>query len=721
MKSFKIFVYKNERYRILITDYSESEYKNNSLYSTFDEKIQFAEHDQLTLTFSLVKYIDRIDQIGNQLSTNKKRLENHYHKLLQIGSKIELVLDNKDKYIFIVSGIKPTVSKSNVKFEYTCQDEVSYCWSRRNIGLSYSTMTHGGVQNIYDITQTVLKEAKILYWRTTQNENTEIDNFLSNKKITLEVENSNPYNIIIEACNALNAYMKINWTHRTISFYQKDRVKFSGYRYRPQTNLKSMGVDFNMNDMSTIMHVYGGIDENEQIVSLVPSLPKAIQKWWSENYSQYKNVRINYDDFNENDETLGLSEKEIISIKEFKEIAKRNPSLGNFLYNFDFFSDNGLLSQKDKDEMLNILEIKMAYNNMWLKYLEPTYWRSYSMLYLYITEAKAILDNLQATRLSENITLDENTSENVLKLKSDFADKMSTISNTICSLYNRNVCVNSLDNISSSSYKMFTIDLLQDLVTEYKIFLDSLDEARKNKEIDLSTITDEYEKSLKTAEKDYYTNRYHTLLTLCGSGWHKPFYMVENENSKEAEGEAINHFKATYPTLIEELYNILINTSSESNTIYDYVNKFSIANDTLWTNLYSKYNQFIYESKYEDSDELDSVSLFNKAISYYQDYNKPNANYSISILDLGSLELIDIPRLAVGSKIKVYNEELNLNEEHLVNGELYTPLNNIQFTNNDLIVSQLSYSLRKSGDVTISVEKISSYQSILQKLISSVN
>ena len=46
-----------------------------------------------------------------------------------------------------------------------------------------------------------------------------------NKKITLEVVDSNPYNIIIEGCNSLNAYLKVNYTHKYISFYQNHPEK----------------------------------------------------------------------------------------------------------------------------------------------------------------------------------------------------------------------------------------------------------------------------------------------------------------------------------------------------------------------------------------------------------------------------------------------------------------------------------------------------------------
>ena len=800
MKNFKLYIYKNERYRILITQYDSNHSEKSSLYSTFNEHLEFAEHDQLKLTFSLMKYVDRFDyhhSIDNNSSLQlvpKKRLENQFHKLFQMGSKVELVLDNKDTYIFTITGIKPTVTKSNVKFDYTCQDEVSYGWSRRNLGMSYSTVELGGVRTIYDIATDVLQQANIVDWRAVPNENNEIeDGVLSSRKITLEVDDSNPYNIIIEACNALNAFMKVNWTKKIITFYQKDKIKFSGYRYRPEVNLKSMDVNYDMDEMASIMHVYGGTDEYERIVGIMPALPNNTQEWWLDNHNNYIDKRIdwNYGNMEEigkcnrtytgkdmpvinnhiyytitgswsasatvelnltdsNNQTISLfdgkieagksytSSKDVsnltlplsisgesyyastsfpmtISIKaysgvdnDFTALARKNPCLGNFLYNFDFFEKNKLLTTQDKQDILDTLEIKMAYNNMWLKYYEPSYWRSYSYLYLYIQEAKTILESLQAARL-------DNATEDIGSFDKQYQEKLNSVTQLMTSLYNAQICIQSLVECNSSgSYNVFTVDILQDLVDEYKTYLDLLEECKANK--GMSITGDDYEKALKQADKEYYTSQYYTLLSVVGTSPTDPTY--NKKRTADGEVSLIESYKATYPQLIDDLYNAVSSNTNET-SIYEYIQQYTKENDTLWSNLYAKYGQYIYESKYENADELDSISLFNQAAIYYEDYNKPNANYSISVLELSVLEQINTPRLSVGSRIKVYNDELELNEKS--NAADAEPLNNIQYTNNDLIVSTLSYDLRKSGEVTIGVEKITSYQSILQKLIKSVN
>ena len=198
MKSFSLYVYKDNQYRILLTKHDNIEpIKTPSLYSTFDENLNVAENDQLTLTFSMLKWVDRIEALptksGMQIS---KRIENQFHKLLQFGTRLELVIDDKDKYIFVINQIKPTVTKDNVKYDYTCQDEVSFTWSRRSIGMSYSTVEEGGTQTIYEIVDRVFQRANIWEWKVKADEKNESQSrdgkFLSKKKITLEVEDSNP-------------------------------------------------------------------------------------------------------------------------------------------------------------------------------------------------------------------------------------------------------------------------------------------------------------------------------------------------------------------------------------------------------------------------------------------------------------------------------------------------------------------------------------------------
>ena len=99
-------------------------------------------------------------------------------------------------------------------------------------------------------------------------------------KFSFSIENSNPYNAMVEAANVLGYNFHINYNTHTISFYlpESEENKFSGYRYRPETNLKSFSASYDATQLCTIMHAVGGIDAQEQIIPLTPALPHAFKQ-----------------------------------------------------------------------------------------------------------------------------------------------------------------------------------------------------------------------------------------------------------------------------------------------------------------------------------------------------------------------------------------------------------------------------------------------------------
>lgn len=126
--------------------------------------------------------------------------------------------------------------------------------------------------------------------------------------------------------------------------------------------------------------------------------------------------------------------------------------------------------------------------------------------------------------------------------------------------------------------------------------------------------------------------------------------------------------------------------------------------------LYGQFGDYIYESTYENTDELDSVGLYNQAVENFQLYNKPTADYSLTVLDLAQLEQIGIPDIRVGNHIRIYNEWLNLRDNNPTG-------NNIQHTDNELTITQISRNLRASESVTLTVEKTNKINSILKRLL----
>jgi hypothetical protein len=147
--------------------------------------------------------------------------------------------------------------------------------------------------------------------------------------------------------------------------------------------------------------------------------------------------------------------------------------------------------------------------------------------------------------------------------------------------------------------------------------------------------------------------------------------------------------------------------------LYSQIETYKQANRNLWSQLYNKYSNLIYESTYEDTNELDSIGLYNAATSEFMRRQYPNTNFSLQVLNLYFLEGVGDTPLRSCDKIRIYNKELNFSEQP-------GAFNTISHTNNELIVDTISYDLRNSGQASITVRQIQSYKSILQKLIQKI-
>lgn len=142
--------------------------------------------------------------------------------------------------------------------------------------------------------------------------------------------------------------------------------------------------------------------------------------------------------------------------------------------------------------------------------------------------------------------------------------------------------------------------------------------------------------------------------------------------------------------------------------LYDIIADYEGQNDWQSRTLYMLYSDYIYEQTYENADELDSVGLYNQTVNNFALYNKPTASYNLTTIDLNCLEQISIPDLAVGSKIKIYNEMLKLDDNKV---------NELNFTDNTLVVTEISRKLRSSDDVQLTVEKSNKIDTLIEKLL----
>lgn len=155
-------------------------------------------------------------------------------------------------------------------------------------------------------------------------------------------------------------------------------------------------------------------------------------------------------------------------------------------------------------------------------------------------------------------------------------------------------------------------------------------------------------------------------------------------------------------------FNLKIDQQKDVNGLVDEVTKYEDYNKNQEIILYTIAGQFIYESSYENTDELDSVGLYNQAVQNFALYNKPQASYSLTTIDLECLQQIAVPNVTVGSKVRIYNAPLDLDDDKV---------NNLQYTNNEVIITAISRNLRSNDDVQLTVTKTNKIDTLVQKLL----
>lgn len=262
---------------------------------------------------------------------------------------------------------------------------------------------------------------------------------LTDDKFSFSVSDSNPYNAIVEACNVLGYKFYVDYNRHLIRVYIPDKNKFSGYRYRPETNLKSFSASYDMSELCTLMHAVGGTDANDQNIPLVPALPYAFKRyfctessWQNEDFmdggTHYRDIldyiincekgvcKITGDVVEEaakledgnykyfigsvsDDEKKRVQQlqTELDECITFAAIADKVPYLGQFLCDFSYFDvdHNGLLTDVNKAGIYKILNQMRVYNT-WLKIYTPNYYNAVYTLVKRNAELETLAEQYEA-------------------------------------------------------------------------------------------------------------------------------------------------------------------------------------------------------------------------------------------------------------------------------------------------------------------------------------
>ena len=408
--------------------------------------------------------------------------------------------------------------------------------------------------------------------------------------------------------------------------------------------------------------------------------------------------------------TLTASKQEITECNSFTINATKNPTLNQFLFDFNFFRLSEQLTKNDYGKIINLMEQMRAYNT-YLKLYTPTYYRlnyeivkTMATLETYAEQYEALCLRIAESEIGVDATNDKNQlltiSNNIEKLLTEgtlYKDLLllySPAANKIMQVYNpttggfRDLAPQYLSIWDDLSTKATQYDeLYEDTVTELNNLIDpgeNLDPLNPKRLA--------YDQ--KKAELESKRDTYQTLKTKWG-----------DDNSNPGKYSLMLGYLVTY------LDKYLSEHPTKSTNLTSIIAHFEHLNNLVISQLYSDYGQYIYESTYSNTDELDSYGLYEQAIHNFELIKKPAATYNLSMIDLNMLEEVDIPNIQLDAKIRVYESKLNLNDNEL---------NSVQYTNNEVTITGISYTLRNPGDVSLTIEKKNTTDILLEKLLLSV-
>lgn len=383
----------------------------SSFFSTYEENLTTKNNSQYSLTFSINKYVNNQTNPVFYLITEGRRLR------LQIASENE----NKPKIIdFVITSVTPKVTNKNNVLSVTCQDVFSYEVSKMNISISYASdgpqtyythleqvLTLSGLGNRYKLKSSLSPEGQApAFTNPFTLDTTSSFNAL---KTTVNIENSTIYNALVQLATDFNALLDITYpeyienedgtwdlTPTYIDFINIRNSRFEGYIVRPETNLNSFSVSRKTDNMNSILYVSGGEDADGLMVSVMPSMPSTVQEFfekaltnsiqgfdWNASSNEWYNLyRANYEKIlytgaksNRNNRTL-IDEVDYY----WYALTKLIPSAGNFLYNFDYYKEAGLLSSEDYNYLNDKISIELRSANIKQNLFASQYYRLQSEL-----------------------------------------------------------------------------------------------------------------------------------------------------------------------------------------------------------------------------------------------------------------------------------------------------------------------------------------------------
>jgi hypothetical protein len=125
--------------------------------------------------------------------------------------------------------------------------------------------------------------------------------------------------------------------------------------------------------------------------------------------------------------------------------------------------------------------------------------------------------------------------------------------------------------------------------------------------------------------------------------------------------------------------------------------------------MYTKYNNLIVENTYQNDSALTPSLLLKAAKNKFSELSSPEPDYSVSMLDVYNEDASIRSFIEISDQIKINTNETGYNIEY----DEYEKSSKKAYSNKleellkkTLFISEISYSLRSDGDVSVTVNPV---------------
>lgn len=343
--------------------------KNSLATGVYNEKLTEKENSQFSLTFNIEMFVN---------GTRNPLID-----LIVLDRKLRLTLEQKVIDFYITSKT-PTFGTSNVSYAITCQDAFSYTWSKEKVDINFSTEDEEiwdeiGPKTLIELTNKLLEISTFnKLWTIHKDMFMGIIKFPDNlylgnkeKKVSIEISNSTPFNILTEIIKLFNAIIDIDYNDHTINFFNKDDLEYIGLQLKPEINLSAFSYSEKGDNLYNILTVTGGEDAYGNLVSIVPSMPQSVAGLIVEKTDEIELCIKNKTDTQTTIDvvlTYLLSQTNDDKIKEdvnsYFTSIQAIPHLASFLYDFSYWYKSGLLSQTRYNNIDTFLKTDLFFCNL---------------------------------------------------------------------------------------------------------------------------------------------------------------------------------------------------------------------------------------------------------------------------------------------------------------------------------------------------------------------